>query len=113
MKIEILTRFEHQERVYFIFSLENSPREYIFFSHGQLPIRSLLFGRDFHLKWKNFDKINSDCFECSLAQEIEGGVSYDREDQVEFNFSIDKANQILAELQKEVDISDQKYIQYF
>ncbi|MHA1521815.1 MAG: hypothetical protein ACTSVZ_00890 [Promethearchaeota archaeon] len=113
MKIKILTRFEHNERVYFIFSLENSPREYIFFTHCQLPIRSLLFGREFHLKWKNFDNTQLECFECSLAQEIEGGVSYDQDDQVEFNFSIAKANQILIELQKAVDKSDQIYIKLF
>ncbi|MHA1672301.1 MAG: hypothetical protein ACTSYI_01610 [Promethearchaeota archaeon] len=113
MKIKILTRFEHNERVYFIFSLENSPKEYIFFTHCQLPIRSLLFGRDFHLRWKNFDNTSSECFECSLAKEIEGGVSYDHDDQVEFSFSIDNANQILTELQKAVDITDQKKLKFF
>ena len=113
MKLNILTRFDHHKRVYFIFSLENSPKEYIFFSHSQLPIRSLLFGLNFHLKWKNFDHSQSECFECSLTQEIEGGVSYDQDDQVEFNFSIYKANQILTELQKNVDVSDQKIIKFF
>ena len=113
MKIEKLTRFEQNDRVYFIFSLENSPKEYLFFTHRELPIRSLLFGRNFHLKWENFDKTHSDCFECSLTQEIEGGASYDQDNQVEFNISFDKSNQILAELQKNVDNSDKLLIKYF
>jgi hypothetical protein len=47
-----------------------------------------------------------DCLECQLGTHIMGGVSFEEQEIVENNMSIEECNEILTELKKELIISN-------
>jgi hypothetical protein len=68
------------------------------------PIRSLFYGENFQVLISTLLKDTKiECIECSLASKIVGGVSYDRDQQIINNMSLEECNTILAKLKVELN----------
>ena len=91
--------FTHHDKIYILFSLNNSNFEFLYFSTHDYRIRSLLFGKDLisQVLLNRNDKSIS-CIECNLCSKIDGGISFDDGSIVENDLTIDKGNLILKEL---------------
>jgi hypothetical protein len=67
-------------------------------------IRSLFYGENFQgLIALLLKDTKIECIECSLASKIMGGISYDRDQQVINNMSLEECNTILAKLKVELN----------
>ena len=94
-------------RKYIIFSLKNDDRIFLYFIHRKRQIKGLLYGHDFLGKIPGLLKDPSiDCLECELGSQIMGGVSFEDQEIIENNMSIEECNEILTELKKELIISN-------
>jgi hypothetical protein len=96
--------FSRDERNYCIFSLADSSRTFIYFSHASRPLRSLFYGNGLLERVKALPEKSGICLECSLGTALTGGVSMDGKDCVAFNCSVDNANQILGSLKEHLGI---------
>ena len=91
--------FMHHEKMYILFSLNNSNFEYLYFTTHDYRIRSLLFGKNLISQvYHNRDDKSISCIECNLCSKIEGGISFDDGSIAENDLTIDKCNLILKEL---------------
>jgi hypothetical protein len=96
--------FTHNLRKYILFSFDSSNYEYLYIYHLKKQIRSLFYGENFQVLISTLLKdTKTDCIECSLASKIMGGVSYDRDQQVINNISLEECNTILAKLKVELN----------
>ena len=85
---KIILHFKHNNRQYIIFSLISDLRTYIYFKNEEENIISLLYGDKIYPKIQTLlNESSTKCIECELGTLIEGGVSYDEPDLVEFNLS--------------------------
>jgi len=67
------------------------------------PIRSLFYGEKFQILISTLLKDKeTECIECELGSRILGGVSYDRDQQVINNMSLEDCNTSLARLKVEL-----------
>jgi hypothetical protein len=91
--------FRHHDKIYILFSLNNSKFEFLYFTTNNYRIRSLLFGKDLISKVTlNREDKSITCIECSLCSKIDGGISFDDGSIVENDLTIEKCNLILKEL---------------
>ena len=106
---KIILHFRHNNRQYILFSLISDAKTYLYLKNEKENIISLLYGDNIYPKIQSLLKENStNCIECELGTLIEGGVSYDNSDLVEFNLSKAKANQILEEIKLNEEIINKK-----
>jgi len=106
---KIILLFNHSNRQYILFSLLSDAETFLYLKNEKETIISLLYGKEIYPKILSLLKENStNCIECELGMLIEGGVSYDRPDFVEFNLSKSRANQILEDLKKNTEIINKK-----
>ncbi|MBD3339481.1 MAG: hypothetical protein GF353_10250 [Candidatus Lokiarchaeota archaeon] len=70
---------------------------------------ALLYGYNFQNRISTLLKEEDiDCIECRLGINIIGGVSFEDEDLIEFNFDVCRANQIVGELNNKLN-NEEKY----
>jgi len=106
---KIILHFRHDNKQYVLFSLKSDSETYLYLKNEMENIISLLYGKEIYPKIQSLLKENSSCcIECDLGMLIEGGVSYDRPDFVEFNLSKSRANQIIEDLKINTEIIDKK-----
>ena len=95
--------FTRNAQRYILFSLGSSNYEYLYIYNMKKPIRSLFYGENIQgLISTLLKETQSDCIECSLAPKMIGGVSFDRDQQVFNNMSLEECNTILARLKVEL-----------
>jgi len=88
---------------YILFSMNSSNYEYLYVYNMKKPIRSLFYGENFQGLISTLLKDTQvECIECSLAPNMIGGVSYDNDQQVFNNMSLEECNTILARLKVEL-----------
>jgi len=108
---KIILHFRHNNRQYILFSLISDTNTYLYLKHEKENIISLLYGKEIFPKIQSLLNENStNCIECELGTLIDGGVSYDEPDLVEFNLSKSKANQILEHLKLNTEIIKKKIV---
>ncbi len=106
---KIILHFRHNNRQYILFSLKSDTNTYLYLKCEKEDIISLLYGNKIYPKIQSLLNENSTkCIECELGTLIEGGVSYDDSDLVEFNLSKSKANQILEDIKSNTEIMKEK-----
>ncbi len=106
---KIILHFRHNNRQYILFSLKSDTNTYLYLKHEKENIISLLYGDKIYPKIQSLLNENSTkCIECELGTLIEGGVSYDDSDLVEFNLSKSKANHILDDIRLNAEIRKNK-----
>ena len=106
---KIILHFRHNNRQYILFSLISDTNTYLYLKHEKENIISLLYGDKIYPKIQSLLNENSTkCIECELGTLIEGGVSYDDSDLVEFNLSKSKANHILDDIRLNAEIRKNK-----
>ncbi|MHA1474599.1 MAG: hypothetical protein ACTSQ5_05385 [Promethearchaeota archaeon] len=106
---KIILHFKLSNRQYILFSLISDTETYLYLKNEKETIISLLYGKEIYPKIQSLLKENStNCIECELGMLIEGGVSYDSPDFVEFNLSKSRANQIIEDLKINTEIIDKK-----
>ena len=102
---EIIMNFRHNNRLYILFSLNSDTETYLYLKNDKENIISLLYGKEMYPKIQSLLNENStNCIECDLGTVIEGGISYDNPNLVEFNLSKSKANQILEDIKRNAEI---------
>ena len=88
---------------YILFSSESSNYEYLYVYHMKKPIRSLFYGKNIQGLISTLLKDTQvECIECSLAPNMIGGVTYENDQHVFNNMSIEECNTILARLKVEL-----------
>ena len=88
--------FKHHNQDYVLFTVKKSPFDYIFFQNEAKNVRSMFFGHHFAEKIPRLiQDPKNECIECSLGLDINGGISIDGKDQVEFGISVEEANHII------------------
>jgi len=110
---KIQSVFSHYDKIYILFSLNNSNFEYLYFTTYDYRIRSLLFGKDLisQLSLNREDKSIS-CIECNICSKIDGGISFDDGSIAENELTIEKCNLILKELKNNL-IEYTEFIKFF
>jgi hypothetical protein len=104
--------FTRHDRKYCIFSVAGREVEFLYCNHVSRPLRSLIFGRNFFLRLSQLMEGDNLCIECGLGLSVEGGVSLDDGDRIEWHFSVDEANKVLNDLK--VRLGDEgKWIELF
>lgn len=98
---EFLSIFTHHKTNYIHFALKEKSGDFLYLISEDEKICSLFFGSNFRTL---IPLLRSDpdvkCIECDMGLNIQGGVSYDSEDLVEFSFTTDEANSIIDLLDK-------------
>ncbi|MHA1744940.1 MAG: hypothetical protein ACTSWW_03005, partial [Promethearchaeota archaeon] len=84
--------FKHHNQEYVLFTVTNSPYDYIFFQNEAKTVRSIIFGYFAERIPRLMQDPKIECIECSLGLDISGGISIDGKDQVEFGISVQEAN---------------------
>nr|WP_320161858.1 hypothetical protein [uncultured Methanoregula sp.] len=92
--------FDRHGKRYCIFSLDGNDTPFLFFSHTEKPLRSLVFGRDFLRKIPELVEDGDVCIECGLGLSVIGGVALDNGDCVAWNYTEEQANQVLTGLRE-------------
>ena len=106
---KIILHFRHNNRQYILFSLMSDTNTYLYLKNEKENIISLLYGDKIYPKIQSLlNEKSTKCIECELGTLIEGGVSYDDSDLVEFNLSKSKANQILEDIKLNTEIVKEK-----
>jgi len=106
---KIILHFRHNNRQYILFSLMSDTNTYLYLKSEKENIISLLYGDKIYPKIQSLlNEKSTKCIECELGTLIEGGVSYDDSDLVEFNLSKSKANQILEDIKLNTEIVKEK-----
>ena len=107
--LKILMEFQHEEKSYYLFTLPDSmitnPKavgmDFLFMYAEDYSLIALFFGEGFQSKIEEILKIG-ECIECSLGIEIQGGISLDGEDFVEYGLTKADAERILPLLQSKI-----------
>lgn len=103
---EIHSIFSLKLRKYILFSLKDEDRVFLYFFHTKQPVKGLLYGYNLLNEIPRLlEDPSIECLECNLASQIIGGISFDNNEIVESNISIEECNIILAELKKELKIN--------
>ena len=98
---EILSIFIHQQSHYIHFSLKEKPEDFLYLISEDEEIFSLFFGNNFRTLIPSLrSDTDVNCMECDVGLNIQGGVSYDSKDLVNFNLTVDQANSIIELLTK-------------
>lgn len=88
--------FKHHSQDYVLFTMTNSPNDFIFLQNETKNVRSMFFGHNFAERIPILiQDPKNECIECSLGLDISGGISIDGKDQVEFGISVEEANSII------------------
>ena len=106
-KLTIIDVFTHDSRIYILFQ-DETQKEWLFFSHPTIPLRSLFFGEGFIEKIPKIRQYHSLCIECNLSSAIQGGVSLDGGDVIELQLTSKEANLILQLLSHKITELSQK-----
>lgn len=108
----ILRNFTRHDRRYCIFSAPGRNGEFLYYSHGSRPLRSLMFGRDFLGQLPRLLENADLCIECGLGLLVEGGVALDSGDLIAWHCTIEDANRVLAGLKERLGETGQ-WIEFF
>jgi len=92
--------FDRHDRRYCIFSIDGEDTVFLFFSHTQKPLRSLIYGRDFLEALPGLMENGDLCIECGLGLSVAGGVALDTGDWAAWNCTVDQANRVLTGLKE-------------
>jgi len=95
---EIYITCTRHDRKYVFFSVTGRDEEFLYYSHMFHPLRSLLFGRDFIARLPQLVENEDLCIECGLGLSVQGGVTLDNGDFIEWHCPVKEANRILAGL---------------
>lgn len=95
-------QFTRHERRYCIFSITGRDEEYLYYSHMDRPLRSLMFGRDFLTKLPGLMKEEDLCIECGMGLSIKGGVALDAGDLLAWHCTVDNVNTVLTMLKEKL-----------
>jgi hypothetical protein len=87
--------FNRHGRQYCLFSLPGNDDTFLYFSHTEKPLRSLVYGRGFLEKLPELLENENLCIECGLGLAIAGGIALDGEDIVDHGCSAGEANEVL------------------
>jgi len=87
--------FNRHDRQYCFFSLPGHDDVFLYFSHTEKPLRSLVYGRGFLEKLPELLENENLCIECGLGLAIAGGIALDGEDIVDQGCSAEEANAVL------------------
>jgi hypothetical protein len=90
--------FERDNRRYCFFSLEEKKVTFLYFSHREKPLRSLVYGRGFLEKLPDLLGNENLCIECGLGLAIAGGIALDGEETIDHGCMVSEANRVLARL---------------
>lgn len=92
--------FTRHDRWYCIFSVAGRSEEFLYYTHREKPLRSLMFGDDFAGQVPGLMKKEDLCIECGLGLSVKGGVALDDGDLIAWHCTVDEANALLVALQK-------------
>jgi hypothetical protein len=87
--------FERHGRRYCFFSLFGNDDTFLYFSHTEKPLRSIVYGRGFLEKLPALLENEDLCIECGLGLAIAGGIALDGNEIVDHGCSAEEANRIL------------------
>lgn len=93
-----VTTFTRHDRWYCIFSVSGRNEEFLYYTHRDKPLRSLMFGDDFFGKVPGLMKNDDLCIECGLGLSVKGGVALDDGDLIAWHCTVDEANAIVRAL---------------
>ena len=100
--VRIHSLFDRHERRYCFFSLEGDENTFLYFSHQEKTLYSLVYGKNILEKLPGLLENNSLCIECGLGLAIAGGVALDGNEAVDHGCSAEVANRILHDLREEM-----------
>jgi hypothetical protein len=110
---DIFMEFTRHERRYYVFSVNDSPFTFLYFTHlRERSLRALFYGEDFLPAIRTLWKNEQICIECGLGTRIKGGVSLDRDELVASGFSTEEANKLIEQL-KEMRPGDHNFFLCF
>lgn len=103
LKLEkIYRKFKTSSANYIHFKIQQSQWDYLSVQYEDHSKYSLFYGKNFDEQLQQYLQDSStDCIECQLGTNIQGGISFDNGELVYFNFSVEKANKILQILNDE------------
>ena len=99
---KIHTTFSRHERRYCIFSVAGRDEEFLYYSHCERPLCSLMFGRDFLCQLPKLMEKEDLCIECGLGLSVAGGVARDDGDLIAWLCTVEEANRVLESLKKQL-----------
>lgn len=94
--------FDRHERRYCFFSLEGDDNTFLYFSHKEKPLYSLVYGNNLLLKLPGLLENDTLCIECGLGLAIAGGIALDGNEVVDHGCSADVANRALHLLREQM-----------
>ena len=96
----VLMTFTRHDRWYCFFSIASRTGEFLYYTHREKPLRSLMFGDHFVDQLPGLMKKDDLCIECGLGLSVKGGVALDDGDLIAWHCTVDEANALLVALQK-------------
>jgi hypothetical protein len=96
----IITIFTRHDRWYCIFSIAGRPEEFLYYTHRNKPLRSLMFGDHFVAQLPGLMKKEDLCIECGLGLSVKGGVALDDGELIAWHCKVEEGNEILAGLKE-------------
>jgi hypothetical protein len=108
----IISTFTRHDRWYCIFSIAGKTEEFLYYTHRDKPLRSLMFGDHFVDQVPGLMKKEDLCIECGLGLSVKGGVALDDGDLIAWHCTVDEVNAILMAL-KEILGEEGKQISLF
>ena len=100
--VRIHSFFDRHERRYCFFSLKGDENTFLYFSHKEKPLYSLVYGRDFLKSLPRLLENDSLCIECGLGLAIAGGIALDGNEAVDYGCSAEVANRTLHNLREQM-----------
>jgi len=110
--VRIHSLFDRHERRYCFFSLKGDDNTFLYFSHREKPLFSLVYGKNFLDKLPGLLKNDDLCIECGLGLAIAGGIALDGTEAVDHGCSADEANRTLHLLREHLG-KEGSWIQLF
>lgn len=92
--------FFRHDRKYCIFAVAGRDDDFLYYSHTSLPLRSLMFGKNFPDQLPGLMEREELCIECGLGLSINGGVALDAGDLIAWHCTVEEANRILVALKE-------------
>ncbi|AGB01722.1 hypothetical protein [Methanoregula formicica] len=96
----VVITFTRHDRWYCIFSVADREEEFLYYTHHDKPLRSLMFGDHFVDQLPGLMKKEDLCIECGLGLSVKGGVALDDGDLIAWHCTVEEANAILTALQE-------------
>ena len=98
--VRIHSLFDRHERRYCFFSLQGDDNTFLYFSHREKPLYSIVYGRSFLETLPGLLENDNLCIECGLGLSVAGGVALDSGDCAAWNCTVEQANLVLTGLKE-------------